>query len=75
MSALRPHIRAARAYEAACREHGDLLLSGHPRLGTISRNRGVELLYEAEIHARAAEIMEAEEAHSATDWPVQREGC
>lgn len=49
MSALRPHIRAARAYEAAARAKAE----------TSNSTSWIDL---ADLHRRAAEIMEAEEA-------------
>ncbi|MFC0305225.1 hypothetical protein ACFSTI_20490 [Rhizorhabdus histidinilytica] len=69
MSALRPHIRVARAYEAAYVAEAERL-HGQQRYEIA-----LHMLAQASAHRRAAEMMEAEEAQSATDWPVQREGC
>ncbi|QTH19818.1 hypothetical protein HRJ34_15750 [Rhizorhabdus wittichii] len=56
MSALRPHIAAARAYEAACNEMANSLRA-------LGNNSGfVDWRRKAHMHKRAAEIMEAEEA-------------
>lgn len=55
MSALRPHIRAARAYERACGERAELASD----MGAADIMR--QCLALAQVHARAAEIMEAEQ--------------